>query len=1033
MLRGNLNFLWAPRKRCNFMKIYRFFLVQTLFFIIAGIQALAQAPSSVAKRDVIAGCGTDVLVSRLRKNPQYRQREEKMNQAILSTSSTEPLDNSSYVLPVVFHIVSEDPSAITDLDIINALKDLNDAFAKTGKYAASTGANTRIQFCLAQKDPDGGNTMGITRTRSFYANTDQDIEDSALKSLIQWDPQRYINIWYVTSIESEIFSRFVCGNWSRYKEGGYATMPLAEPASDGIVVSNFGPLLAHEMGHYLGLYHTFEGFGCVNNDCTRDGDRVCDTPPDGAINDPSSCNQPQNSCSTDTLSGFTVDVPDLTADFMDFGNDNCHNEFTAGQGARMRATIVTQRSGLLQNECSKPCAENIIAGFTRNNPYPLPGESVSFTNTSSGASHFEWRIDNAVVSTSANFSHTFSKGKFKVTLKAYNSNASCYSTYTDYVIMNCGVVSRFYPDKRLIASATPIYPDSIYFTNRSVNASSYQWLMSNDAGMDEQAVGSSTDLNYIFPVPANYSVRLIASNGTCKDTSKKFNVAVQDPMPDGYATIQSVHCYQQTKLKVSFRVCENGFAPILPNTPVSFYDDDPHSNNAHKLGSFLIPDTIQGRCCSNIYDTIIDAGKPGLSQLYIVFNDNGGAIPLKLPNTSLVESNYTNNVQSVRDFQYKVSVSPAEATLEPGETLQLGMQAAPDSTVSIRWSTAANLSCTNCSNPVFTAGKKDTVRQVIATSEYGCKDSGLVTIKIPPVDDYTVNINNLACWKNDSLLANFTICNHYRKGIIPRGLMLAFYDADPASADAHLLPPLFINGADIGDTCTSLRHVFKGIVSGKIYAVVNDSASTLPVQLPNNIDFSEKDYSNNSATAFYQRDTLVVQPADTSVLRDQPFPLSIITASYDTASIIWFPGDGYTLSCFNCASPFITPKLNSLVKVQASNPYGCIDSGYVRIKTFTAGKVHIPNAFTPNGDGRNDVLYIMGGQEMRTIKNFTIFDRWGSRVFEMRNGDPNDRSRGWDGRINGQDAPPGTYVYFVTVEFSDGKTETVKGTITLIR
>ena len=65
----------------------------------------------------------------------------------------------------------------------------------------------------------------------------------------------------------------------------------------------------HEMGHYLGLYHTFQG-GCPNNDCLADGDRVCDTPPDGSTA-AVPCNGTANSCMTDANSGFPDDQNDI--------------------------------------------------------------------------------------------------------------------------------------------------------------------------------------------------------------------------------------------------------------------------------------------------------------------------------------------------------------------------------------------------------------------------------------------------------------------------------------------------------------------------------------------------------------------------------------------------------------------------------------------------------------------------------------------------------------------------------------------------
>lgn len=346
--------------------------------------------------------------------------------------------------------------------------------------------------------------------------------------------------------------------WCRFggAESGYATFPVTPPLLDGIVVAliNPGPLFAHEMGHYFSLYHTFQGSNCANNNCATEGDLVCNTPPDRSINNSISCNNPENSCSTDTLSNnsngsFFNDVPDLITDFMDYGNEACHNEFTEGQAERMRAAIVTQRSGFLKNECDLPCPDNFIS--SRNKAQPVTGEVINFTNTSTGAANFEWLVNDVVVATGQNFPTSFSTiGNYKVTLKAYNGNASCFAFYTDFVIVTCGVFARFYADKRYIASKSPIYLDSIYFTNNSVNAAAYKWMMSLK-GVTEQVVSTSTNLNYIFMVPGNNIVRLIASNGGCSDTTESFTVYVADPTQDGAVFFNNVECYQQTKARVS--------------------------------------------------------------------------------------------------------------------------------------------------------------------------------------------------------------------------------------------------------------------------------------------------------------------------------------------------------------------------------------------------------------------------------------------------------------------------------------------------
>ena len=119
--------------------------------------------------------------------------------------------------------------------------------------------------------------------------------------------------------------------------------------------------------------------------------------------------------------------------------------------------------------------------------------------------------------------------------------------------------------------------------------------------------------------------------------------------------------------------------------------------------------------------------------------------------------------------------------------------------------------------------------------------------------------------------------------------------------------------------------------------------------------------------------------------------------------------------------------------MQYIDPKGCILRGQSTFRSFTGGSVNIPNAFTPNKDGRNDVFYVLGGKDVQTVMEFSIFNRWGGKIFQVKNAAPNDPGQGWDGMYMGKDAEPGTYVYFIKIAFNDGRTESFKGTITLIR
>jgi hypothetical protein len=259
----------------------------------------------------------------------------------------------------------------------------------------------------------------------------------------------------------------------------------------------------------------------------------------------------------------------------------------------MQAAIATLRPGLLQNSCDPPCTETIVAAFTRNNPYPLPGDVINFTNQSSGATSYEWLVNGTVAGTTAGFSTSFAApGKYKVTLKAFGTG-SCFASFSHEVIVTCGVTARFYTDRREIAAIAPKYLDSIRFTNTSVGATTYQWLMRNDKGMAEQVISTAKDFVYVFGTPANYTVRLIATTGSCSDTTGSYFIPVTDPTPDASLWMTGADCYQETKVRVSFFVCNNGFGPIPQKTPVTFYDGDPRTVTAKKLGTFQLPATIR--------------------------------------------------------------------------------------------------------------------------------------------------------------------------------------------------------------------------------------------------------------------------------------------------------------------------------------------------------------------------------------------------------------------------------------------------------
>jgi gliding motility-associated-like protein len=479
----------------------------TLVLLCCSFCLFAQEPGT--------SCGQQKAMENLfLRNPQLKAFHQQIESRLYEYNRTkgaktndEQTPAAVVSLPVVVHIIHNNgPENISDARVQTAIQHLNEAFANTGYYDPADGVNTQIQFCLAKRDPNGNATSGINRVVSplTVMNGWEDYSvDLAVKDLSRWNPRCYINIWVVKDITGGV--------------AGYAYLPSAHGSDvDGIMLeagyfgsSNANDIVViHEMGHYLGLYHTFQG-GCSNNDCAADGDRVCDTPPDQSTAG-IGCNSSMNSCTTDTQSGFSTDQNDLTKAYMDYGNWNCMKIFTQGQSDRMNWTILNIRKSLLNcRSCQDPCPAPIVANFNSSANNIGPGTLVNFTNTSSNAIGYRWYLNNVLQSTATNFSYTFNTaGMYVVRLVALPGSVLCDSTFkTDTIRVTCPVRATFTPLST--SSNTNV---TVNFTNTSTGATTYNWFVNGTLQ------GTGINFFYAFTNPGNYSVKLRATNGTCADS-----------------------------------------------------------------------------------------------------------------------------------------------------------------------------------------------------------------------------------------------------------------------------------------------------------------------------------------------------------------------------------------------------------------------------------------------------------------------------------------------------------------------------------
>lgn len=608
--------------------MYRHILLTLLSIAFVCLALAQQAP--------LLHCGQKEITDQLlRNNPvlkQYQEGVEKQIQQyqLARRSGAAKVQRTTAVvaLPVVVHIIhSNGAENIPDAQVLAGIQHLNEAFANTGYYDPANGVNTQIQFCLAQRDPNNNPTNGITRDASSYtvmSGPNYYTDDQAVKNLNRWDPSCYINIWLVRSVPGST--------------AGYAYLPTAHGSNlDGIVMEAawFGSsavnsvVTIHEMGHYLGLYHTFEG-ACKNDDCTSDGDRVCDTPPDqstGAVG----CNTSVNSCSTDALSGFGADVSDLKEDYMDYGNFDCMKVFTQGQADRMNWFIQNVRGSLLNcKSCLVPCPAPVTAGFTASATAVTAGTPVTFTNNSVNGSGYSWYLNNVLQSTAFNYSYTFNTaGIYIIKLVTHSNNPLCDSAVkTEVVTVTCPVALQFSPgDTSITANNT------INFTNATTGATTYNWLVNG--------ISQSTALHFsrAFTTTGNYAIKLKASNGFCAD-SLTHNVVVRNACLQ--ETFQNAYGGLRNDMAYDIRATADGGSIVAgKNASFTSGNDDGYLLKLDKNGVVQWSHTYGGIAADIFYRIILtsDGGYIAVGQTQSYGLLTGAAWIVKVDATGTVQWN----------------------------------------------------------------------------------------------------------------------------------------------------------------------------------------------------------------------------------------------------------------------------------------------------------------------------------------------------------------------------------------------------------
>lgn len=350
-------------------------------FLIGLILSLVSTLNLDAQNTPVEICGYQHEIEKiLQKQPNfiaiqnewYRKASEAYKEA-QSTKRKIIADTIVYEIPVVFHVIyNTGAQNISDALILGQLNELNLDFRKLNADTTRIrgifkplASDIRIQFKLAEIDPNGNPTSGINRVSSsvttfatnIYGSYNEDMKSTNNGGQTAWNPARYMNIW-ICNMEYPNNVGITYGfatppkgspNWVQFQS---ATKDSTDPKSGIVlhykVVGKNNPLApasykegntaTHEVGHYLGLRHIW---GDANNPnfqgCNVD-DGIFDTP--NARDKNYNCNN-INSCID-----ANNDMPDMTENYMDYALDGCAAMFTREQGFMMRYVLNNFRTGL---------------------------------------------------------------------------------------------------------------------------------------------------------------------------------------------------------------------------------------------------------------------------------------------------------------------------------------------------------------------------------------------------------------------------------------------------------------------------------------------------------------------------------------------------------------------------------------------------------------------------------------------------------------------------------------------------------------
>ena len=288
----------------------------------------------------------------------------------------------------------------------------------------------------------------------------------------------------------------------------------------------------------------------------------------------------------------------------------------------------------------------------------------------------------------------------------------------------------------------------------------------------------------------------------------------------------------------------------------------------------------------------------------------------------------------------------------------------------------------------------------------------------------TTNVNNLSAGIYEVTVMDSLGCRRTENVLIEA--------AQKPSIDADILDVSCFGQADGSITLFSEVAGVAFSLDGTNF----ETATSFSDLRPSAYEISIKDELGCIFTEIYE----IAEPLQTTVSLPEMTTINlgasvILEPSISTANQVSYEWTEIeSLSCSDCENPIAAPLKDTKYTVTIYDENNCESQADTWVIVEANQNLYVPNVFSPNGDGQNDIFLIQSAEgPIDEIEFFKIYDRWGNLLYEANNFSPNDEAFGWNGQFRGQSMDNGVYIFVANVKFRDGTATQIQGDITLVK